>query len=77
MCELPHSPLPQSTSTKEALPVCIVQKDGAGAGEEDRKGETEGRMDNPAKRIRAGGLLAAGTTPQGSFKVFSRCLFNH
>lgn len=57
--------------------MCTVQKDGAGAGEEDRKGETEGRMDNPAKRIRAGGLLAAGTTPQGSSKVFSRCLFNH
>lgn len=47
----PNSPLSQSTSTKVALPKCIVRKDGAGGGEEDREGETKGCMDDPTKRI--------------------------
>lgn len=46
-----NSPLPQSSSTEVAAPMCLVQMDGAGGGEEGREGETEGCMDDPAKRI--------------------------
>lgn len=48
----PSSPLSQSTSTKAALPMCTVQKDGAGGDKEEKEGETKGCMDDPAKRIR-------------------------
>lgn len=47
----PNSPLSQSTSTKVALPKCIVCKDVAWGGEAGREGETEGCMDDPTKRI--------------------------
>lgn len=76
MCELPQLS-PAAEHQHKGGSTSVYSAEGWGWGRGGRQGETEGRMDDPAKRIREGGLLAAGTTPQGSSKVFSQCLFNH
>lgn len=53
----PNFPLPQSTSTKEALPVCIVQKDGAGAGEEDRERQRDAWTTRPRGYVKVASWL--------------------